>query len=91
MPRMNQKELKVREHHSLGPYVDGLTKLATTSSGEIERLMLEGNKSRTVAATQMNSESSRYANTVLSVLSNSAIVGNSDLMELTLLSSVIEP
>lgn len=59
MPRVGQKELKVREHHSLGPYVEGLTKLATTTSAEIERLMLEGNRSRTVAATQMNAESSR--------------------------------
>ena len=58
MPR-GQKELRVREHHSLGPYVEGLTKLATSTSAEIERLMLEGNRSRTVAATQMNSESSR--------------------------------
>ena len=58
-PRVGQKERKVREHHSLGPYVEGLTKLATTTSAEIERLMLEGNRSRTVAATQMNAESSR--------------------------------
>ena len=32
MPRVGQKELKVREHHSLGPYVEGLTKLATTTA-----------------------------------------------------------
>ena len=51
--------LKVREHKLLGPYVDGLSQLAVVSFQEIEDLMIEGNKSRTVAATNMNSESSR--------------------------------
>ena len=51
--------LKVREHKSLGPYVEGLSKLAVTSFKDINELMSEGNKSRTVAATQMNAESSR--------------------------------
>ena len=51
--------LKVREHSTLGPYVEGLSKLAVTSFKDISDLMLEGNKSRTVAATQMNAESSR--------------------------------
>ena len=67
----------MREHQSLGPYVDGLSKLAVKSfavhisltfslcihnsvlSQDIESLMIEGNKSRTVASTNMNSESSR--------------------------------
>ncbi|KAI1294184.1 Kinesin-like protein KIF13A [Halotydeus destructor] len=51
--------LKVREHSILGPYVDGLSSLAVASYAQVEKLMLEGNKSRTVAATNMNSESSR--------------------------------
>ena len=51
--------LKVREHNVLGPYVDGLSQLAVISFQEIEDLMIEGNKSRTVAATNMNNESSR--------------------------------
>ncbi|ELT98484.1 hypothetical protein CAPTEDRAFT_205599 [Capitella teleta] len=51
--------LKVREHKILGPYVDGLSTLAVSSYKDIENLMSEGNKSRTVAATNMNSESSR--------------------------------
>lgn len=51
--------LKVREHSVLGPYVDGLSQLAVISYQEIEDLMVEGNKGRTVAATNMNSESSR--------------------------------
>jgi kinesin family protein 13 len=51
--------LKVREHKTLGPYVESLSKLAVTSFNDISDLMSEGNKSRTVAATQMNAESSR--------------------------------
>lgn len=58
-PRGVKTNLKVREHNILGPYVDGLSKLAVSSFEEIDNLMTEGNKSRTVAATNMNSESSR--------------------------------
>ncbi|XP_069792215.1 kinesin-like protein KIF13B [Narcine bancroftii] len=58
-PKGSRHSLKVREHKVLGPYVDGLSKLAVTSYKDIESLMSEGNKSRTVAATNMNEESSR--------------------------------
>ncbi|XP_071054782.1 kinesin-like protein KIF13A isoform X3 [Onthophagus taurus] len=58
-PKTNKQSLKVREHNVLGPYVDGLSQLAVTSFKDIETLMAEGNKSRTVASTNMNSESSR--------------------------------
>ncbi|XP_018897649.2 kinesin-like protein KIF13A isoform X1 [Bemisia tabaci] len=58
-PKTNKQSLKVREHNVLGPYVDGLSQLAVTSYQDIDNLMAEGNKSRTVAATNMNSESSR--------------------------------
>ncbi|XP_049855904.1 kinesin-like protein KIF13A isoform X3 [Schistocerca gregaria] len=58
-PKTNKQSLKVREHNVLGPYVDGLSQLAVTSFQDIDNLMAEGNKSRTVAATNMNSESSR--------------------------------
>jgi len=51
--------LKVREHPSTGPYVEDLAKLAVSSFPEIENLMDEGNKARTVAATNMNETSSR--------------------------------
>ena len=51
--------MKVREHKVLGPYVESLSKLAVSSFRDIDELMSEGNKSRTVAATQMNAESSR--------------------------------
>ncbi|XGW09291.1 hypothetical protein V3C99_011530 [Haemonchus contortus] len=51
--------LRVREHPLLGPYVDDLTKMAVCSYQDICHLMDEGNKARTVAATNMNSTSSR--------------------------------
>lgn len=51
--------LKVREHPSTGPYVEDLAKLVVGSFQEIESLMDEGNKARTVAATNMNETSSR--------------------------------
>ncbi|CEF75555.1 hypothetical protein FGSG_10189 [Fusarium graminearum PH-1] len=51
--------LKVREHPSTGPYVEDLAKLAVNTFQEIEHLMDEGNKARTVAATNMNQTSSR--------------------------------
>ncbi|XP_022249018.1 kinesin-like protein KIF13A isoform X2 [Limulus polyphemus] len=58
-PKGTRQSLKVREHNILGPYVDGLSTLAVSSYQDISSLMTEGNKSRTVAATNMNSESSR--------------------------------
>ncbi|XP_078506005.1 kinesin-like protein KIF13B isoform X1 [Lissotriton helveticus] len=58
-PKGSRQSLKVREHKVLGPYVDGLSKLAVSDYKDIESLMSEGNKSRTVAATNMNEESSR--------------------------------
>ncbi|KAK3116250.1 hypothetical protein LTR53_003621, partial [Teratosphaeriaceae sp. CCFEE 6253] len=51
--------LKVREHPATGPYVEDLAKLLVRSFVEIEHLMDEGNKARTVAATNMNETSSR--------------------------------
>ncbi|KAG9538810.1 kinesin family protein, partial [Aureobasidium melanogenum] len=47
------------EHPSTGPYVEDLAKLVVRSFAEIEHLMDEGNKARTVAATNMNETSSR--------------------------------
>ncbi|CAG5122796.1 unnamed protein product, partial [Candidula unifasciata] len=58
-PNGSKQNLKVREHNILGPYVDGLSMCVVSSFVDIDNLMSEGNKSRTVAATNMNSESSR--------------------------------
>lgn len=50
----NTGNLRVREHPSLGPYVEDLSKLVVSSYHEMMTLMDEGNKARTVAATNMN-------------------------------------
>uniref|UniRef100_T1IJB9 OTU domain-containing protein 3 n=1 Tax=Strigamia maritima TaxID=126957 RepID=T1IJB9_STRMM len=55
----NKNNLRVREHPLLGPYVEDLSKLAVTNYQDIKDLMDEGNKARTVAATNMNETSSR--------------------------------
>ena len=39
--------------------MDGLQQLVASSAEEVQNLMSEGSKSRTVAATKMNAESSR--------------------------------
>ncbi|BFZ60896.1 hypothetical protein YB2330_001948 [Saitoella coloradoensis] len=59
-PKPNTKtNLKVREHPTLGPYVEDLSKLAITSYASVAALMDAGNKARTVGATMMNESSSR--------------------------------
>ncbi|XP_033095847.1 kinesin-like protein KIF1A isoform X3 [Anneissia japonica] len=55
----NNKNLRVREHPLLGPYVEDLSKLAVMSYHDISDLINEGNKARTVASTNMNETSSR--------------------------------
>lgn len=50
----NTGNLRVREHPSLGPYVEDLSRLVVNSYDEMMTLMDEGNKARTVAATNMN-------------------------------------
>ncbi|KAK7482513.1 hypothetical protein BaRGS_00026224, partial [Batillaria attramentaria] len=55
----NKHSLRVREHPLLGPYVEDLSKLAVQSFSDINNLIDEGNKARTVAATNMNETSSR--------------------------------
>lgn len=50
----NSGNLRVREHPSLGPYVEDLSKLVVSNFDEMMTLMDEGNKARTVAATNMN-------------------------------------
>ncbi|RUS83751.1 hypothetical protein EGW08_008502 [Elysia chlorotica] len=55
----NKNALRVREHPLLGPYVEDLSKMAVQSFEDINNLIDEGNKARTVAATNMNETSSR--------------------------------
>ena len=58
-PKNKNNNLKVREHPILGPYVEDLSKLVVNNYLDIDRLIDEGNKARTVAATNMNETSSR--------------------------------
>lgn len=55
----NTAALRVREHPSTGAYVEGLSRLAVGGFIDIERLIEEGTKARTVASTNMNETSSR--------------------------------
>jgi len=56
----------VREHKTLGIYVENLSKFAVESYEAIERKMDEGNRNRTIASTQMNACSSR-AHTIIQI------------------------
>lgn len=58
--------LKVRESKTLGVYVEGLSKHPVGSYADIEARMADGFRTRTIAATQMNSCSSR-AHTIIAV------------------------
>ncbi|CAF0730672.1 unnamed protein product [Brachionus calyciflorus] len=58
-PKNKNNNLKVREHPIMGPYVEDLSKLVVKEYSDIDRLIDEGNKARTVAATNMNETSSR--------------------------------
>jgi len=53
------EQLKVREHPSLGPYVEGLSSHVVTSWDDISSWLNVGNKRRATAATGMNDTSSR--------------------------------
>lgn len=44
----NKGNLKVREHPTIGPYVEDLSKLAVNSYKDIDHLMNEGNKASSI-------------------------------------------
>ncbi|CAN0242625.1 unnamed protein product, partial [Ectocarpus sp. 13 AM-2016] len=56
--RANQN-LKVREHPTKGPFVEGVVTATVTTARETERLLVEGQARRAVAGTNMNETSSR--------------------------------
>ena len=69
----NKKKLRVREHKTLGPYVENLSQLPVANYTGIEALMEDGGRARTVAATMMNSESSRSHAVFTILLTQTAI------------------
>jgi hypothetical protein len=62
-----RKQLRVREHPRTGAYVDGLSVVPVESYDEIAQLLEYGGGSRTIAATSMNSLSSR-SHTIFTLL-----------------------
>lgn len=78
-PKGGKQNLRVREHNILGPYVDGLSTLVVSSFEDIDNLMNEGNKSRTVAATNMNSESSR-SHAVFNIIVTQTLVDSGSMV-----------
>ena len=63
-PKTN-KNLRVREHPLLGPYVEDLSKLAVMSFSDISDLMDEGNKARFVAEENCGDLGSKNLNGVM--------------------------
>ena len=61
-----QGGLKIREHKQLGVYVQDLTKHPVDSYEAIEEKMEEGQRNRSIGATQMNATSSR-AHTIITI------------------------
>ncbi|KAJ8039522.1 Kinesin-like protein KIF14 [Holothuria leucospilota] len=63
--------LRVREHPSLGPYVEGLSVYPVSTFSDISRWIRAGNKQRATAATGMNDASSRSHSVFMIVLTKS--------------------
>ncbi|XP_067617469.1 kinesin-like protein Klp98A isoform X2 [Eurosta solidaginis] len=58
-PRSAGHGLRVREHRTLGPYVENLSQHAVANFEEIQECIARGNIQRTTASTNMNDTSSR--------------------------------
>ena len=52
-------KIEIKEHPTLGVYVQGLQEIGVSSHAEIQTLMEQGNEMRAVASTAMNATSSR--------------------------------
>ncbi|KAJ8925877.1 hypothetical protein NQ315_009729 [Exocentrus adspersus] len=59
LQRHDNNSLKVRQHPTKGPYVEGLTTCLVTNYGHIQNCIDRGNALRTTASTNMNDVSSR--------------------------------
>ncbi|KAJ1437629.1 P-loop containing nucleoside triphosphate hydrolase protein [Ochromonadaceae sp. CCMP2298] len=55
----NKGGLEIKEHPALGVYVKGLQEIVVDSAPKLQNIIDQGMKSRTVASTQMNADSSR--------------------------------
>ena len=59
IPSAKQRPLDVRHHPKHGSFVPGLTENIVDNYGEVQKLLKFGSMTRSVAATNMNNESSR--------------------------------
>jgi kinesin family protein 14 len=66
-------QLKVREHPSLGPYVEGLSTYVVNSFADVEGWITLGNKNRATASTGMNDKSSRSHSVFTLVLTQTRV------------------
>jgi hypothetical protein len=66
---------KIREHKTLGIYVEGMSKHFVDTYDSIEKKMDEGGRNRSIAATEMNANSSR-AHTIISIEFKQTVVEN---------------
>ncbi|XP_060602452.1 kinesin-like protein KIF14 [Ruditapes philippinarum] len=57
--KVKKATLRVREHPTLGPYVEGLSTFVVNSFDDVKGWITLGNKNRATAATGMNDKSSR--------------------------------
>eukprot|EP01031_Cornospumella_fuschlensis_P034436 gene34436-41678_t len=57
--RLNKGGLEIKEHPALGVYVKGLQEIVTEDAHQLQLVIDQGMKHRTVASTQMNADSSR--------------------------------
>eukprot|EP00759_Apiculatamorpha_spiralis_P019904 PhF_6_TR25537/c1_g1_i1/m.35818/K17914/KIF13; kinesin family member 13 len=58
-PGAKDRELRVRQHPTTGPFVEGLTPVEVRDTKEVMDVVALGNQERTTAATKMNDRSSR--------------------------------
>lgn len=58
-PQTSGHGLRVREHRTLGPYVENLSQHSVSDFDEIQECIARGNRQRTTASTNMNDTSSR--------------------------------
>lgn len=66
IPKRPKEGHKIREHKTLGIYVEGMSKHFVDTYDSIEKKMEEGGRNRSIAATEMNASSSR-AHTIISI------------------------
>eukprot|EP00736_Rhodelphis_marinus_P014512 Rmarinus@m.30099 len=77
----SSKDLRVREHPARGPYVEGLAKLIANDHLSISRLIEEGGRTRTMAATNMNETSSRSHAVFTIIYTQTAVREDYNVME----------